>query len=435
MSRAYEVTTGGGDNLRAGAISMSQTPKRHSLAYAGLYLFTLVLYIRPNDLLPIGQFPVAKIIAIGALVAFLLEELASGQPFSTRPKELKYLLAIVALMFVSVPLAVSPADAIDTIFDVILKVALVFVLLIHAVTTPERLRRIISLTVLCGTGIAIATLNNFFSGEDLIGGYRATGVVGGMFNNPNDLALALNLLIPLAIGLLLTSTTLLTRLIYLASAVVLGAGIYASYSRGGFVTLVATAVYMLFGMQKRFKRLAAFLLLAFLAVTVLGASLYGARILSIFDSSLDYSVAQGSGAARTETLERALNIMIPNPKVWVVGIGVGNFHILSAHEKVSHNSYLDIAVEVGLPAFVLYLLFLHGVYRGLDDVMRPESRSSDATPLSTTAMAIRASLVSYMVGSFFASVVYLWYLYYIAGFAICLRQIAEDELAPIQEKS
>jgi hypothetical protein len=37
------------------------------------------------------------------------------------------------------------------------------------------------------------------------------------------------------------------------------------------------------------------------------------------------------------------------------------------------------------------------------------------------AVSLQISLVAYAVGSFFAPVAYLWYLYYVAGFAVCLK--------------
>jgi len=49
------------------------------------------------------------------------------------------------------------------------------------------------------------------------------------------------------------------------------------------------------------------------------------------------------------------------------------------------------------------------------------------------AVAIQTSLVVYLVGSFFASVAYLWYVYYPAAFAVCLQQILRQaERLPAQ---
>ena len=39
------------------------------------------------------------------------------------------------------------------------------------------------------------------------------------------------------------------------------------------------------------------------------------------------------------------------------------------------------------------------------------------------AIGIQASLVGYMVSSFFAAVAYQWYIYYLVAYAICLRRL------------
>src|SRR5215475_5134936 len=51
----------------------------HGLAFAGVYLFTLMLYTRPNDLFPaLGTFPLVKIVAIGALLVYIGSKLSAG---------------------------------------------------------------------------------------------------------------------------------------------------------------------------------------------------------------------------------------------------------------------------------------------------------------------------------------------------------------------
>jgi hypothetical protein len=39
------------------------------------------------------------------------------------------------------------------------------------------------------------------------------------------------------------------------------------------------------------------------------------------------------------------------------------------------------------------------------------------------AIGVQASLIGYMVASFFAAVAYQWYVYYLVGYAIALRRI------------
>jgi hypothetical protein len=123
----------------------------HGLAYAGLFLFTLGLYLRPNDLLPIGSFQVMKVVAILTLVAYFMEQASPGRAFSVRFPELRYLLLLAGLMVLSMPFAISVTTAYSAFVDEFLKVLLIFVLITNVVTSFPRLRRLVGLTVVCGT--------------------------------------------------------------------------------------------------------------------------------------------------------------------------------------------------------------------------------------------------------------------------------------------
>jgi hypothetical protein len=48
-------------------------------------------------------------------------------------------------------------------------------------------------------------------------------------------------------------------------------------------------------------------------------------------------------------------------------------------------------------------------------------------------VGLQASLIGYMVSSFFASTAYLWYVYYLVGYAVCLRRMYEAEHGPPEE--
>jgi hypothetical protein len=43
------------------------------------------------------------------------------------------------------------------------------------------------------------------------------------------------------------------------------------------------------------------------------------------------------------------------------------------------------------------------------------------------SVSIQAAFIAYMICSFFASIQYLWYLYYTAAYAVALRQIHTAE--------
>ncbi len=394
----------------------------HTLTFAGLLLFTLVLYIRPNDLFPIGDFPVAKIIGLLTLIAFLLEGPRLVSMSGIIPRETKYVLGIAGAMVLSVPLAVNPDRALETLLDVFLKVAVIFILIVATGHTPSRLRQLMRVTVLCGTWMAYGTVKHYLAGHELLAGYRATGIVGGMFENPNDLALALNMLLPFAVGLALTSSSRLYAAGYYACAGCITAAIHTTYSRGGALTFIGVAIYLAATLGRRARWVTVLLIALGIALFASDSDTWGSRLFSVLSPSSD---ASGSSAQRSDLLKYALEVVSSNPKVALIGVGAGNYDILSDAGKGTHNGYLQVLVELGLPAFVLYVLFLRTAYKGLSPLTRQSDDLAQTTiHLSVMAMSIQASLVAYMIGSFFGDVAFLWYVYYPAAYAVCVRGIA-----------
>ncbi|MDQ3907411.1 MAG: hypothetical protein M3268_03610, partial [Acidobacteriota bacterium] len=104
------------------------------------------------------------------------------------------------------------------------------------------------------------------------------------------------------------------------------------------------------------------------------------------------------------------------------------FHIVSVHEQVSHNAYTQVGSELGVPAMIVYILFLLSPWKRLRRVERetlPSRRSRDYY----WAVGLQASLAAYMVSSFFGSVAYLWYIYYLVAFAVAFTRVYDSRKA------
>ena len=394
---------------------------RQAFAYGGLLLFTLLLYLRPNEWLPIGTFPIVKIVAIGALVAFFVMQIADKRPISVMPRELRLLLALTALMLLSAAFGLDVGTSLDTFSDTFLKALLIFILMINVVTSFRRLLRLLEITVLSGVFIALGTIVVFVKGENLSEGFRANGLVGGIFGNPNDLALALNILIPIAVGLALAHRPPLLKGIYLASVGTLTVGVLVTYSRAGLLTLGFMGAFLLLKLGRKYPIAWPIGTVAAVAIMVLAPGMFWGRVLTLFSGQTG---AAQSADIRWELLKRSVEVAGFNPMRWSLGVGINNFHIVSVHEHVNHNAYLQVFNEVGLPAAVIYCLFLFVAIRGMSQVARAYRRVRSYRQVWVLAIAIQTSLVAYAVGSIFASVAYLWYVYYAVGFAVCLRRIA-----------
>jgi hypothetical protein len=396
-----------------------------------LILFTVLLYLRPNDLLPIGAFPIVKIMSVGTLAAFFIERLLLGGPLSVMPRAFKYLLALAVMTILSIPFGLDPSASFTAFTDVFLKPLLVFLLMINVVTSFRRLRVMMEVTVLSGAFVAVLTLSDYMQSKNLVAGIRATGAVGGIFENPNDLALAMNVLLPLAIGLGLSRPNPFSKVLYLVCAALLAVTTVVTYSRAGFVTMVIAGIFLLVKVGRRYPAAWA---VGVLAAAVLFAS-SPSRVFTIFQGSGENASAAESATARWGLVKRSIEVAGANPIRWMFGVGIDNFHIVSHREYVNHNAFLQVFNEAGLPAFIFYMCFLSSVLRITGLISKRYRKGRGYRQMWLTAIAIQTSVVAYAVGSFFASVAFLWYVYYPAAFAVCLQQIlARSERLPVQRE-
>jgi len=429
--------------MSVGALRESKSPRQQSapavserdsvsdatyrLTFAGLWFFTLLLYVRPNELFPaIGDFPIVKLVALFALLAYFSEQLRLGRPLINWTIEVKMILLMVCLAIVFIPVAASPKASFDMLSDTFIKTVLVFVLIINTVITRKQLLSLFKLVVICGTAHGMVAIKSYAMGELALKGIRIEGLVGGMFGNPNDLATALSILMPLGIALALTHKGI-SSLFYLVCSAIMAGGVVCTFSRAGFLGLIITTIVMLwkFGRGKRVRTM-------FLAAVVFGAGLslvpggYGGRLATIFSPDEDRT---GSAHHRRGLMLRATQVALRRP---IVGVGIGNFYLYTDSEHAAHNSYLEVAAELGMAGLVAYLILIFTPLRMLSKIEKETAGSTSVKEreLRFLTIGVQAAILAYVICSFFASIEYLWYLYYTAGYAIALRKIRAGEAAP-----
>jgi O-antigen ligase len=204
----------------------------------------------------------------------------------------------------------------------------------------------------------------------------------------------------------------------------MAAATVVTYSRGGFLAMAAAmaALGWTLGRRHRLAVVSAVGVLG-LALLVLAPGGYGARIFSIYDHNLD---TLGSASARQALLMRSALVAVRNP---LFGVGMGNFSHVSFRNQVTHNAYTQVAAEMGAAAFVIYLLYILTPLRRLRAIVRETFDERRTSRFYYLAAGLAASLVGYMVASFFASVAYYWNVYYLVGYAVCLRRLYEASRA------
>ena len=415
---------------RAGS-PLLDAPAKHRLAFAGLYLFMVLMYFRPSEILPdlLGSIQLVKIVVISTLVIYVYSKYSSGERVITWPLEMKMAFLIWLLGLLFVPIAVSREDSFRVLFDPLIKILLIFILLIHLVDTRARLRSLLQIMVGCGFLYAFSAINTYLSGgfgESFDKRIRGWGT---LISNPNDLACLLDLMLPLAMFLALTQRGWV-RLFYFAFVVLAAVSVILTFSRSGFLALLAAGGTMIWKLSQghRWRMLGGTLVLVIVLLLAMPGT-YRARLATIINPATDTTF---SAQGRQGTMLRAAQLALRHP---LLGLGIGNFHIYSIGELRAHNSYLEIAAELGVLGFVAYLIFIFAPLRALRRLERATAKGSLApdSEIHLASVCLQASFAAYIIYGFFGSVQYDPYLYHFVAYAVALRRIYAAEIGQATE--
>lgn len=391
----------------------------HTLSYIGLFLFTLTVYFRPYEMISaLSSFTsMALIFALLTLAFFIPTQLGLEGTITSRPTELNMVLIMLFCALYTIPIAKSPALAWEWFNESFFKAVLMFIVMINVIRTEYRLKGMMWLSIGVGVWLSINAIEDYRAGNFTVEGYRVEGGIGGLFGNPNDMALHLVTVIPLTLALLLSADHILKRAIYGLCFISLIAGTMITFSRGGFIGMIASMTVLLWKLGKKNRAQVMFFGILFLSLLlVIAPGNYAIRVLSIFFPGLD---PVGSSDHRSLLLQQSIWATIRNP--W--GIGMGNFTIISNRNLVSHNAYTQVSCELGLLALVAYVAFMVKPLKRLLQIEKETFGVKESSKYYYLSVGIQASLIGYMVGSFFASVAYLWFVYYLVAYAVAFRRI------------
>jgi putative inorganic carbon (HCO3(-)) transporter len=388
---------------------------RSSLAYHALLLFTFLYYVRPTDFIPgLSVIPLEKIIGGIALIA-LVSTLAFGRVKKKFPLELKLLLLLFFHLVVSIPFAYWRGGAFAIVFGGFIKAVTVALLVTLVVENFVQLRKLLwvqaaSLVVITISSIAI---HHTESG-------RLMGALGGIFENPNDLAVNIAINLPLCVAFALLTRAKTKTAAWTVGILAMLLGVVLTYSRSGLLAMAVAIVICLweFGIRgRRFYLIAGALILSVVGVGVTFATPhYLTRVESIVRGNIEGSEDHGSWEARRELLVDSVEEAIHHP---VFGVGAGQFGAATRTWRVTHNTYSEFAAEGGFPALFLYLSILYLAFRNLRKI-RSLAYYRENPEIRVFSGALWASLLAFVVGSFFASFEYELFPYFMVAYTSVL---------------
>ncbi len=407
----------------------------HTLSFALLFLFSVILYLRPYELIPAlsSLNQMAFYTGIVTLAVYFGTQLALEGNLTARPKEINLILLLGLAALLSMPMADSFADAWKVFSEMLIKTIVIFVVIVNVVRTELRLKLLLWLVLGVSVYLSINAIIDYQSGNFAVAYgdiMRIGGKIGGLFGNSNDLALHLVTMIPIAVTLGLGGRNPIKKLVYFGVTGLMVAGIVVTFSRGGFIGLVAATFVLVrrLGKKNRVATTGA-LVFAVILFIAMAPGAFSSRVSTIFNSASDVT---GSSSQRTEVLKRSFWVALRYP---LFGVGIGNFRQKSPRNLETHNAYTQVAAEMGLAAAVIYVMFLVHPLRRMRLVEKESYEHPDRRRFYYLSVGLQASLIGFMFSSFFGAVAYQWYIYYLVGYAVCFHRLfimkfpPEDEFA------
>jgi O-antigen ligase len=406
---------------RPDVIEERQSP----VPFWSLMTFTGVLILAPQAYVPaLASLRPALLVIAVCLVSYLLDAWARRKPVVRWNRPFVLIAMLVAWAVMTVPLSLWPGGSVAVLLDQYLKTVLIFWLLSQVLNTPARGRRAAWILTWMAIGLALMVFYNYATGAMAGPGLnqeRVRGNEGGLTKNPNDLALMINLIVPVTVGLLLANNDPLKRKVLLLALGMEIATVVLSYSRGGAVTLGLIVLFYLWKLRRRPERTWLYgLIVAGLLAVPLAPSSYFERLSTITDVQADRT---GSAQERWADMVVAVKTILANP---VIGAGIG-MNTLAMKEARGgwlpvHNVYLEHALDLGFPGLLLFLLLFAACLKASIVAQRGFEREG-RTDMRLLAEGLQISLLAYATAAMFHPVSYHPYFYYMAGFAVALANM------------
>ncbi|TLY38671.1 MAG: hypothetical protein E6K60_00635 [Nitrospirae bacterium] len=376
----------------------------------------------------VGTLTMTKIVGVVCLVYAVLH-------VSLRPRSLRFfqtsqarwfaaLCLIAALSYVAKNQAseweVSPLMSYVSFF-------LLFLLTLALVDSLVRLRWVL-LVAIGSMGLAsLYVLREWQKFHNVYREFRPGFVTG----DPNYFSVSALLCLPLAFYLI-RGRPKWERWFCIGCIALTLLALTAAASRGALVALIVMALIMAWRSRQRAGGL--LLVGAFaIFISVVSPAAPVERILNPTHGDIQ------STDTRKAVWAAGMRMIAENP---VVGIGLGNFKPLVSQyaepgqrlDKIAHNTYIEMAAELGLVGLVVFVVILFGTIHQLGEIRR---RTQLAGPLLIyeASQGMQLGLIAYAIACFFVSVQYQKLFWLMIFLTMCLPLLERASKAqPVQDR-
>jgi probable O-glycosylation ligase (exosortase A-associated) len=377
------------------------SPFNPRLGLYGYYWFALM---RPDILAWSGPNRYSLIIAVVTLAANSGRALMNFSVLLRNPL-CRILLLLVAVISLSVPFAVKPELCYEQ-YGLFMRMIVMALLIPMVITGRKELE---TLMVVLAVSIGFLAGKAGLSGL-LAGGARFAQGYGGMLSDNNTMALAFVLAVPLCWFARLIVEPVWARMGLAALALLSAGGVIFTHSRGG--ALATGVALMLIAWRAKHRMLVGVLVLGFGAMAAyIVKDSFLSRMSTI--TSLSSVEQEASARSRITLAYAAVKMSLDYPLLGVGFTELNQRALLESYlpqrykesdgDKVIHNTYLQILVDSGFMALLLYCWLLFGAIWKMEKSIRRLSIQKEGKKAAAIPLALQTALLTYVVGSSFLS--------------------------------
>jgi putative inorganic carbon (HCO3(-)) transporter len=398
----------------------SLAARRDRWAFLLLAAFCVQIYAAPAEWIPaFVPLRLALSLSFGALVLLVLEHAGRRIPIhwdGVRGAALAgFLLWAATSHLWSLDRTVTDGWLVNLV-----KVALAWLLVVNLATTPRRLA-ILCLCLIAGSMVtSVGGILRYFSGDQLSQGFRTLWL--GVYGDPNYLAEYLALIVPIAVAFIARrGSSVGVRLLCIAALILAVTCIVLTFSRGGFLGLVAGG--LVWAIRERAQRTKALVLSAALAV---GVAIFAPATLWERTDTLEEFQQDQSALGRVYAWHVASAVNLDHP---LRGVGGGAFREawpiyappeVREHPLVAHNIFLDTLGELGWVGFFLFLTFAGSATGAV-------FRAGSDPEIGWLARGIGASVAAFLLSNCFSGSLGDAHLFVLLGLAGAAERVAARE--------
>ena len=307
------------------------------------------------------------------------------------------LLLFVAMSALSVTQTINlPTSAVG--FLTLLQLVGLYFMTMDLASDEQIFNQVLRILVLAGIPAALITLAQFF----MSGASRALGV----YPDPNYSALNMLILLPLSLIFINRNQNNKRQLWYFGVFMLLFFGIFATLSRGGliallFILLLGSLNNLLAPRIKHFLRISVVTMFFIVVLLALGDSRFSPS-----------AIVQAGGSGRLDIWKTAWQVFLDHP---LIGVGIHTYKLIHpryaaqlANVKpwlvvpvVTHNTFIEVAVETGLFGLAFFLAFVSSI---LIRISRLKQRLIENHDFDR---AVNVTMLVLSLGAFLVSAIFL----------------------------